>query len=47
MQYINFEIKARTSQPDFVREYLRKAGADFKGTDIQTDALESRSAILK
>lgn len=37
MQYINIEIKARTSQPAFVREYLIKAGADYKGTDIQTD----------
>jgi adenylate cyclase, class 2 len=37
MSYINVEIKARTNKADFVREYLRKAGADFKGTDLQTD----------
>lgn len=37
MSYINIEIKARTGNAAFVREYLRKAGADFKGTDIQTD----------
>jgi predicted adenylyl cyclase CyaB len=37
MPYINIEIKARTSQQGFIREYLQKAGADFKGTDLQTD----------
>lgn len=37
MTYINVEIKAHTNKPDFVREYLRKAGADFKGADLQTD----------
>lgn len=37
MSYINIEIKARTAQPDFVRQYLLNAGADFKGKDEQTD----------
>jgi adenylate cyclase, class 2 len=37
MKYINIEIKARTDKPGFVRDYLRKAGADYKGTDLQTD----------
>lgn len=37
MSYINIEIKARTSRQEFIREYLRKAGADYKGTDLQTD----------
>lgn len=37
MKYINVEIKARTSNAAFIREYLQKKGADFKGTDVQTD----------
>lgn len=37
MSFINIEIKARTGNPGFVRDYLLKAGADYKGTDIQTD----------
>lgn len=37
MKFINIEIKARTTQADFIRDYLRKAGADYKGTDVQTD----------
>jgi predicted adenylyl cyclase CyaB len=37
MKYINIEIKARTSRADFIRNYLLKAGADFKGADVQTD----------
>lgn len=37
MEYINIEIKARTSKAEFIRDYLLKAGADFKGTDVQTD----------
>lgn len=37
MSYINIEIKARTKRQEFIREYLRKAGADFKGADLQTD----------
>lgn len=37
MQYINIEIKARVNDPAFVRGYLVKAGADYKGTDVQTD----------
>lgn len=37
MSYINIEIKARTAQPDYIRQYLLDAGADFKGKDEQTD----------
>jgi adenylate cyclase, class 2 len=37
MSYLNIEIKARTDNASFVREYLQKAGADFKGTDNQSD----------
>ncbi len=37
MSYINIEIKARTHQPEFIRQYLLKARADFKGKDEQTD----------
>jgi adenylate cyclase, class 2 len=37
MKYINIEIKARTRQADLIRDYLRKAGAEYKGTDVQTD----------
>ncbi|HPG11135.1 MAG TPA: class IV adenylate cyclase [Chitinophagaceae bacterium] len=37
MSFLNVEIKAKCSDPDFVRTYLNKAGADFKGTDLQTD----------
>jgi predicted adenylyl cyclase CyaB len=34
---LNVEIKARSSDPSFVREYLVKAGAHFKGVDEQSD----------
>jgi predicted adenylyl cyclase CyaB len=37
MSYINIEIKASTGRQQFIREYLLKAGADCKGTDVQTD----------
>lgn len=37
MKYINVEIKALSNNAAFIREYLQKAGADFKGTDVQTD----------
>ena len=37
MSYINIEIKARTGRQEFIREYLRKAKAEFKGRDVQTD----------
>ena len=37
MSFINIEIKARTSRPDFIRAYLHQQGAEFKGTDSQTD----------
>jgi predicted adenylyl cyclase CyaB len=37
MSHINIEIKAHCRDPERVREVLRGAGADFKGTDSQTD----------
>jgi adenylate cyclase class IV len=37
MSYLNVEIKARSADPSFVRNYLIEHGADFKGTDEQTD----------
>lgn len=48
MSFINFEIKARTNRPDQIREYLISHGAEFKGTDYQTDTYFSvRSGRLK
>lgn len=37
MAFINVEIKARCSDASFIRNYLLSNGADFKGTDEQTD----------
>jgi len=37
MSYLNVEIKARCSDPSFIRNYLKNNGADFKGVDEQTD----------
>jgi predicted adenylyl cyclase CyaB len=37
MPLINVEIKAYCINPVFIREYLIHNGADFKGTDFQTD----------
>lgn len=37
MSYLNVEIKARCSNPEFARNYLLSHDADFKGTDEQTD----------
>ena len=37
MAYVNIEIKARTSRPDFIRKYLKTKKAQFKGLDHQTD----------
>jgi predicted adenylyl cyclase CyaB len=37
MPFLNIEIKASSKDPLFVREYLQKHGAEFKGTDEQTD----------
>ena len=34
---LNIEIKARCSDAGFIRAYLNGHGADFKGTDHQTD----------
>ena len=37
MGHVNIEIKARCGEPGKVREVLRSAGAECKGTDRQTD----------
>lgn len=37
MAFLNVEIKARCSDASFIRNYLLSNGADFKGTDEQTD----------
>lgn len=37
MAYLNVEIKARCNDASFIRNYLLTNGADFKGTDEQTD----------
>jgi len=37
MSFSNIEIKARTSKPDFIRQYLSENGARFIGIDHQTD----------
>jgi len=34
---LNVEIKARTIQPEFARNYLRNNRAEFGGTDLQMD----------
>jgi len=37
MSFLNVEIKARCSDAAFIRNYLLNQGAEFKGTDQQTD----------
>lgn len=37
MAYLNVEIKARCSDPVFIRNYLQSKEAEFKGTDHQVD----------
>jgi adenylate cyclase, class 2 len=37
MSFINIEIKARTVNTDFIRQYLLKNGAEERGIDFQTD----------
>jgi len=37
MAHLNIEIKAKYSNPQFIREYLRKNNAEFRGTDQQVD----------
>ena len=37
MPFLNVEIKAKCSNADFIRSYLLKNDAEFKGTDNQTD----------
>ncbi|MBN8676137.1 MAG: class IV adenylate cyclase [Chitinophagales bacterium] len=37
MSFLNVEIKARCADPVFIRDYLLKNGAEFKGVDQQTD----------
>lgn len=34
---VNIEIKAKTTQPAFIREWLIRHKAESRGTDIQTD----------
>jgi predicted adenylyl cyclase CyaB len=38
MSYLNVEIKAKCSNPSFVRNYLISNNAEFRGTDEQTDS---------
>ncbi len=35
--HLNIEIKARSGNASFVRNYLQQQGAEYKGTDQQTD----------
>jgi adenylate cyclase, class 2 len=37
MAFLNVEIKARCPQPGQVKQLLQQAGANFRGTDYQTD----------
>lgn len=37
MSFLNVEIKARCTDAAFIRNYLLNHGAEFKGTDQQTD----------
>lgn len=37
MSFLNIEIKAKCADATFIRNYLLSNGADFKGTDRQTD----------
>lgn len=37
MSFLNVEIKAHCPDPVFIRDYLLTHGAEFKGTDEQTD----------
>lgn len=37
MSFLNIEIKAKCNDDSFIRNYLLSNGADFKGTDNQTD----------
>jgi predicted adenylyl cyclase CyaB len=34
---LNVEIKAKTSQPEFIRNFLRNNMAEFRGIDLQVD----------
>ena len=37
MNQFNIEIKAKCSNPEYIRKILKERNADFKGTDFQTD----------
>lgn len=37
MAFINIEIKARTTRASAIRDFLVNAGAELRGTDMQTD----------
>lgn len=48
MKHLNVEIKARCQDPARVRGYLLANGADFRGTDHQTDTyFHTRTGRLK
>jgi adenylate cyclase class 2 len=34
---LNVEIKAKTTDPEFIRGFLKNNEAEFRGTDLQTD----------
>jgi adenylate cyclase class 2 len=37
MPHVNIEVKAKCHRPEFIRQYLQKNNAVFKGTDHQID----------
>lgn len=37
MAHLNVEIKAKCTDPAFIRQYLKEHQAEFRGTDEQTD----------
>lgn len=48
LPYLNIEIKARTAEPDRIREILQSNNADFIGVDHQVDTyLKVHSGRLK
>ena len=48
MGHLNVEIKARRSDAERVRAILRELGADYRGTDRQTDTyFEAATGRLK
>ncbi|MER3499122.1 MAG: adenylate cyclase [Chitinophagaceae bacterium] len=48
MAHLNVEIKAKCSNPDFIRNFLKEKEAAFKGLDHQTDTyFNTRNGRLK